>query len=106
MSSEFCYHTTITNTQYNAWSRTGKGCHKDFDSFREKFVNGYTGAEECVLMNTPLDMVIVMLGTNDCKDFYGAEPEEIGQGLENVGKLFFAERGGCLYFVSSAAKGD
>ena len=50
-----------------------------FDSFREKFVNGYTGAEECVLMNTPLDMVIVMLGTNDCKDFYGAEPEEIGQ---------------------------
>lgn len=59
-----------------------------FDSFREKFVNGYTGAEECVLMNTPLDMVIVMLGTNDCKDFYGAEPEEIGQGLENVGKLF------------------
>ena len=32
--------------------------------------------------NYPLDGAVIMLGTNDCKTFYGADPKTIGEGLE------------------------
>ena len=32
--------------------------------------------------NYPLDGAVIMLGTNDCKSFYGADPKTIGEGLE------------------------
>lgn len=34
--------------------------------------------------HTPLDVVIVMLGTNDCKTVYGASAEVIGKGVEKI----------------------
>ena len=38
------------------------------------------------------DLIIVMLGTNDCKAAYGASAEMIGKGIEKiVGQI----RGGC-----------
>ncbi len=36
MACRNCYHIITTNTQHNAWSRTGEGCHIDSDSFRKK----------------------------------------------------------------------
>lgn len=32
----------------------------------------------------PVELVILMLGTNDCKTVYGASPELIGQGIERL----------------------
>jgi lysophospholipase L1-like esterase len=32
--------------------------------------------------NNPLDAVILMLGTNDCKSAFHASPEKIGKGIE------------------------
>lgn len=29
----------------------------------------------------PLDLVIIMLGTNDCKSFYNASAKDIGKGI-------------------------
>lgn len=34
--------------------------------------------------HAPLDLVIVMLGTNDCKTVYGASAEVIGKGMEQI----------------------
>ena len=34
--------------------------------------------------HSPLDLVIIMLGTNDCKTCYGASAEVIAKGLEKV----------------------
>ena len=34
--------------------------------------------------HSPLDLVIVMLGTNDCKSVYGASAEVIGKGMEQL----------------------
>lgn len=34
--------------------------------------------------HAPLDLVIVMLGTNDCKAVYGASAEVIGKGVEQL----------------------
>lgn len=30
----------------------------------------------------PLDTIVLMLGTNDCKTYYNASPEQIGEGLQ------------------------
>lgn len=70
-----------------------------FDSCQEKFVNGYTGAQECAVMNEPLDIVIVMLGTNDCKDIYESEPEEIAKGVEKIGRIF-SKTGADIWILS------
>ena len=32
----------------------------------------------------PLDLIIIMLGTNDCKTVYGAAPGVIGKGIETL----------------------
>ncbi len=32
----------------------------------------------------PVDTVVLMLGTNDCKTVYGASPEVIGKGIESL----------------------
>lgn len=39
-----------------------------------------------VLLEThnPIDTVVLMLGTNDCKAVYGATPEQIGEGIEEL----------------------
>ncbi len=37
---------------------------------------------ESLKNNYPLDAAVIMLGTNDCKSFYGADPRMIGEGLE------------------------
>ena len=34
--------------------------------------------------HAPLDLVTVMLGTNDCKTVYGASAEVIGKGIEKI----------------------
>lgn len=34
--------------------------------------------------HSPIDIVILMLGTNDCKTVYGATPERIGEGVEEL----------------------
>ena len=32
----------------------------------------------------PVDIIVLMLGTNDCKSVYSATPEVIGQGIEQL----------------------
>lgn len=55
--------------------------------FNDAYRNGRRGTELLpVLLEThsPIDIVILMLGTNDCKTVYGATPERIGEGVEEL----------------------
>lgn len=55
--------------------------------FQDEFRQGRRGIELLPVLlesHAPLDLVIVMLGTNDCKAVYGASAEVIGMGIEQI----------------------
>lgn len=55
-----------------------------FDDPDKKFMNGSEYLEMCVATHKPLDLIIIMLGTNDIKERYQAEPADIARGLESL----------------------
>lgn len=59
-----------------------------FDSESEPFVNGLKESKLCAMINDPIDIAVIMLGTNDCKDEYNADLETISLGLEQIAKTF------------------
>lgn len=55
--------------------------------FQDELRTGRRGVEILPVLlesHAPLDLVIVMLGTNDCKTVYGASAEVIGMGIEKI----------------------
>lgn len=55
--------------------------------FQDELRPGRRGVEILPVLlesHNPLDLVIVMLGTNDCKTVYGASAEVIGKGIEKI----------------------
>lgn len=55
--------------------------------FQDELRIGRRGAELLPILlesHAPLDLVTVMLGTNDCKTVYGASAEVIGKGIEKI----------------------
>jgi len=58
-----------------------------FDDPDIKFANGSRYLEFCIATHRPLDLVIIMLGTNDTKEKFGATIEDIAQGLEQLVKI-------------------
>lgn len=73
-----------------------------YESGTEPFVNGKKGAMFCAEVHSPLDYVVIMLGTNDCKDMYQAEVCDIRDGIRNVGRCFAARRAQILLLVPPA----
>ncbi len=68
-----------------------------FTDPKEPWKNGRNYLEACLNSHKPLDMVILMLGTNDLKTIYGASPEEVAAGAETLVRLiqtFTAEKQG------------
>lgn len=54
----------------------------------------------CLLSHFPLDLIVLMLGTNDTKRRYRAGAEEITDSMENLLRSMLD----CLYWEKSAAK--
>ena len=55
--------------------------------FEDELREGRRGADLLPTLlesHAPLDRVILMLGTNDCKTYYSASPELIGLGIEKL----------------------
>lgn len=55
--------------------------------FEDRYRNGRKGKELLPILleaHSPIDIVVLMLGTNDCKTAYGATPERIGDGIEEL----------------------
>lgn len=58
-----------------------------FDDPIQKFMNGSEYLEMCIATHRPLDLVILMLGTNDTKERYHAGPVEIARGMETLVRM-------------------
>ena len=57
--------------------------------------------------HAPLDLVIVMLGTNDCKTVYGASAEVIGKGIRQlVGQIRAQAPGADILLISPILLGE
>ena len=67
------------------WQR--KGSAEGLPFFREKGnpeICGLDCVEDALNRNQPADMLIVMLGTNDCKTEYHASVSQIARGIERI----------------------
>jgi len=71
------------------------------NSETEQYVNGFQTALLTARIHQPIDIAVVMLGTNDCKDVYHAKPVTIAQGVRAIGKIF--EKAGAAVFIVSPA---
>ncbi len=73
---------------------------------------GKTGFPVVLMMNAPLDLVVIMLGTNDCKKRFGMDPWDIAWGMDllvqYVQKAACGRDGGCprILVVSPPAMGS
>ncbi len=57
-----------------------------FTDYLEPYRNGLEYAGPCILSHAPLDLVIIMLGTNDTKGRYCVTAKEIADGMKNLVK--------------------
>ena len=81
--------TSIVEETVRKW-----GCHVIEEglcgrttTFEDLYRKGRKGTDLLPVLletHTPIDIVILMLGTNDCKTAYGATPERIGEGIEKL----------------------
>lgn len=55
-----------------------------FTDYLEPYRNGYEYAAPCIMSHLPLDLIIIMLGTNDAKRRYHVTASEIARGLGQV----------------------
>lgn len=46
--------------------------------------NGATYLKSCLRSHYPIDLVVIMLGTNDLKERYGRNPVQIAEGMDEV----------------------
>ena len=58
-----------------------------YDDPDNNFANGSRYLEVCMATHRPLDLVIIMLGTNDTKEKFAATVKDIANGLEQLIKI-------------------
>ena len=55
-----------------------------FDDPLHEKMSGLESIYSCLMSHEPVDQLIIMLGTNDCKERFGANPAAIAVGLERL----------------------
>lgn len=55
-----------------------------FEDSLRPYTKGLDYITPCLRSHTPLDYIVIMLGTNDCKSDYGASGSEIAAGLSVI----------------------
>ncbi len=68
-------------SEYNVVEEGLCGRTTIFDDKDRPYRNGSTLLPVLLESHMPLDLVIIMLGTNDCKTAYNPSPERIGEGI-------------------------
>ena len=72
-----------------------------FEDFVTPYRNGASYLRPCLETHAPLDLVIIMLGTNDCRNQFGVNPGEIAMGL---GRLIQIVKDPAVYMGMPAPK--
>lgn len=57
-------------------------------------LNGFRSIYPCIMTHEPVDLLIIMLGTNDVKERFGATAANIAKGLERLTKKAIASKEG------------
>lgn len=55
-----------------------------FDCLMSEHRNGLASVDVCMMMQMPADLVVLMLGTNDVKEFFNATPYVIARGAQRL----------------------
>ncbi len=71
-------------TEYHIIEEGLNGRTTIFRDDEKPFATGVDYIYPCLMSHRPLDLVIVMLGTNDCKTKFHANPQDIANGLEQI----------------------
>lgn len=69
------------------WSVKEEGLGGRTTVFSDPLFEGLNGLEylyPCMMSHEPIDLMIIMLGTNDVKERFSATPENIAKGLERL----------------------
>lgn len=56
----------------------------DVDDPKHEGKNGLTYFRPCLETHDPIDLLILMLGTNDMKERFNRTPERVAEGIENI----------------------
>ncbi|MCI8365165.1 MAG: hypothetical protein HFG34_09485 [Eubacterium sp.] len=77
-----------------------------FDDPYKEGCNGMSDIEACIEDHEPLDLVIIMLGTNDLKVYFDASPQIIAENLRKMCKAVQTKTDARIILASPALLGD
>lgn len=93
------YMKNLLGDGYHVYENALNGRTTVFEDPIEEGRNGRANFEVTLMQNAPIDLFIVMLGTNDCKNRFAKEPWDIAWGLDllisYVKKSECGRDGGC-----------
>lgn len=77
-----CLLQDILGDNYNVIEEGLNGRTINYSDPLEPYKNGMTYLKPCLLSHRPLDIIFVMLGTNDCNTDYNLSSEDIADEME------------------------
>lgn len=79
-----CLLSDMLGSDYLVREEGLSGRTTSFDDPLFEGLNGFSLIYPCLLTHEPVDLLIVMLGTNDVKERFSATPENIAKGMERL----------------------
>lgn len=79
-----CLMADLLGPDYLVREEGLSGRTTSFDDPLFEGLNGFSYIHTCMLTHEPLDLLIIMLGTNDVKERFSATPKNITKGLERL----------------------
>lgn len=84
-----CLLDEMLGTDYRVLEEGLSGRTICFDDPLFEGLNGFTSIFQAMMTHEPLDLLIIMLGTNDVKSRFHATPQNIAKGMERLLKKAF-----------------
>lgn len=79
-----CLLDEMLGTDYRVLEEGLSGRTICFDDPLFEGLNGFTSIFQAMMTHEPLDLLIIMLGTNDVKSRFHATPQNIAKGMERL----------------------
>ena len=79
-----CLLDAYLGEEYRVMEEGMSGRTTVFDDPLFEGLSGFQHIFTCIMTHEPIDFLIIMLGTNDTKERFGATPENIAKGLDRL----------------------